>query len=245
MTRDYLADYDRVVMKRCEEYRRTQKGTLNNIALGRVSSSSDGGYVAQKPITVKDLTALLKSRNQYDDVKRQASTNGLSVGHYLEQATTALNNNFVTLANLMNAPNVLAALSSASSSASSSTAYASSSASSASSSSSSVSSYFSGLSHPYSDDETGSFEPDVLLSPLQRLTLTDAQHSNQPSTSYQPFTSFSTPTRPGHIGNDLQAQGGRGRPILIDLPQDIRLTLGMSPETQAQRGGLYTIREER
>ena len=94
MTRDYLADYDRVVMKRCEEYSRTEKATLNNIASGRVSSSSAGGYVAQKPITTKDLTALLKSRNQYDDVKRHAATNGLSVGHYLEEATKTLNNNF-------------------------------------------------------------------------------------------------------------------------------------------------------
>lgn len=215
MTIDYLVNFDRIVMKKCEEYRKTETATLNNIALGRVERSL-GGYVAQQPITVKDLTALLKSRNQYDDVKRRAATNGYSVGHYLEEATKALNNNFVTLANLNNAPNMLAALSSAVSSSSSSSA-------------SSVSSF----SYPYSDNETDNFQPNVLLSPLQKILLKDnistgqvSQHSNQPSTSYDTYEPFrpqySSPPRPGHLGSDLTNQGRRGRPVELGLPHDIQ-----------------------
>ena len=54
MNTDYLAKFDRVVMKKCNDYRTTENATLNNIASGRVSSSlAGGGYVAQKPITTK------------------------------------------------------------------------------------------------------------------------------------------------------------------------------------------------
>lgn len=47
MTIDYLANFDRVVMKKCEEYRKTETATLNNIALGRVERSLGGGYVSK------------------------------------------------------------------------------------------------------------------------------------------------------------------------------------------------------
>ena len=240
MNTDYLAKFDRVVMKKCNDYRTTENATLNNIASGRVSSSlAGGGYVAQKPITTKALTELLKSRNQYDDVKRHAATNGLSVGHYLEEATKTLNNNFVTLADLvaahlpsgdyMNVADYLQnAFLSSSSSVSSSSASSSASSSSASSLAS-ANSAMSGFSHTHSDDMDDDYFPTSAYGRiLPALVEQTSQSSQQTSQTYAPFNQYLTPPRPGHIGADLQAQGGKGRPIQVIVPREIQQELSGS-----------------
>ena len=173
---------------------------------------------------------MLKSRNQYDDVKRHAATNGLSVGHYLEEATKTLNNNFVTLADLvaahlpsgdyMNVADYLQnAFLSSSSSVSSSSASSSASSSSASSLAS-ANSAMSGFSHTYSDDD---MDDDYFpTSAYGRIFPALVEQT------YAPFNQYLTPPRPGHIGADLQAQGGKGRPIQVIVPREIQQELSGS-----------------
>ena len=172
---------------------------------------------------------MLKSRNQYDDVKRHAATNGLSVGHYLEEATKTLNNNFVTLADLvaahlpsgdyMNVADYLQnAFLSSSSSVSSSSASSSASSSSASSLAS-ANSAMSGFSHTYSDDMDDDYFP---TSAYGRILPALVEQT------YAPFNQYLTPPRPGHIGADLQAQGGKGRPIQVIVPREIQQELSGS-----------------
>ena len=52
---NYLDKYDNFVMKKCLDTRRVNTFELNNLANGRVTKSHFGGYVAQKPLSTKDL----------------------------------------------------------------------------------------------------------------------------------------------------------------------------------------------
>ena len=47
---DYLADFDKLVMNKCRDFKQAENLALNNIALGRVKRSLDGGFNAKKPI---------------------------------------------------------------------------------------------------------------------------------------------------------------------------------------------------
>ena len=52
---NYLDKYDNFVMKKCLDTQRVNTFELNNLANGRVTKSKFGGYVAQKPLSSKDL----------------------------------------------------------------------------------------------------------------------------------------------------------------------------------------------
>ena len=52
---NYLDKYDNFVFKKCLDTRRVNTFELNNLAKGRVTKSHFGGYVAQKPLSIKDL----------------------------------------------------------------------------------------------------------------------------------------------------------------------------------------------
>ena len=52
---NYLDKYDNFVIKKCLDTQRVNTFALNNLANGRVTKSKFGGYVAQKPLSGKDL----------------------------------------------------------------------------------------------------------------------------------------------------------------------------------------------
>ena len=52
---NYLDKYDNFVIKKCLDTQRVNTFELNNLANGRVTKSKFGGYVAQKPLSSKDL----------------------------------------------------------------------------------------------------------------------------------------------------------------------------------------------
>ena len=52
---NYLDKYDNFVIKKCLNTQRVNTFELNNLANGRVTKSKFGGYVAQKPLSSKDL----------------------------------------------------------------------------------------------------------------------------------------------------------------------------------------------
>ena len=62
---DYLVEFDKLVMNKCIEARQADNMALNNIALGRVDRSQDGGFNAKKPILKKDIIRMI-SNSKYN-----------------------------------------------------------------------------------------------------------------------------------------------------------------------------------
>jgi len=74
----YLEKYDNFVMKKCLDTRRINTFELNNLANGRVTKSHFGGYVAQKPLSAKDLViGLSKHGFKPDEVLKGLDINEL------------------------------------------------------------------------------------------------------------------------------------------------------------------------
>ena len=60
---DYLADFDKLVMNKCREFKQAENLALNNIALGRIERSLDGGFNAKRPILKKDIIQMIKNED--------------------------------------------------------------------------------------------------------------------------------------------------------------------------------------
>ena len=72
---NYLESYDNVVMQKCKVMQTSRNQQLKNIAEGRVTTSLDGGYTAVRPITVKDLAILFKSKDHFDIIAQHLPVN--------------------------------------------------------------------------------------------------------------------------------------------------------------------------
>lgn len=94
---NYLDKYDNFVMKKCLDTRRVNTFELNNLANGRVTKSHFGGYVAQKPLSTKDLVIVLHSKG----VLNKIITKGL-VGKPMLQFGPQANGFITEIANILN-----------------------------------------------------------------------------------------------------------------------------------------------
>ena len=95
---DYLADFDKLVMNKCREFKQAENLALNNIALGRIERSSDGGFNAKRPILKKDIIQMISNNGynvkQVNHLITDDFIEALNItGYSSEQINDALTNN--------------------------------------------------------------------------------------------------------------------------------------------------------
>ena len=70
---DYLANFDKLVLNKCKELKQAENFALNNIALGRVERSMDGGYISRKSSSLdkhkKHISNLFEQHGYYINLK--------------------------------------------------------------------------------------------------------------------------------------------------------------------------------